>query len=346
MKSCEPASLAAPKLPIAGVAAWSTEASVQTHFRRFAIPDVTFSNVHHFTGTGWQHDFRLFLDAIGDAASENVYGIVCHEEDDLHPWMSAPIQQIRERIEGEWFPQLLDDRGIVSHYQAIYDFKQSAVIGFEALARGRSGEEIFDGGRMMRAARAYGKTREFDAAARIAAIKGAGELFDGDDQLFVNLIPGGVTNPSRDFAFTWEAIRAAGIDPSRVVFEFVESESLPPIKDLKRIVEHLRSHGAKIALDDFGAGHSSVRIMEALRPDIVKFDRHLACSGLSISKQKLIREMVNYVHSLGCKTVAEGVETVEQMAFVHACGFQMVQGYLIGFPCPQASRPVVPLHIG
>ncbi len=230
---------------------------------------------------------------------------------------------------------------IVAHLQPVYCLRGCIVYGFEALARASVDGIEFSGSDLLDAARAYRVLSEFDMAARKAAILQGGRQLRHTERLFINILPAMIENPAIDLAPTWIAAKEARIPSDRLVFEFVESESLPEAHVLRNLVDTIRREGSKVALDDFGAGHSSLAMIEAIRPDIVKFDGKLIPLTPTTEKRMLISGLVSYLHSMDIFAVAEGVETMEQLAFVQDCGFDLVQGWLLGRPGRQAVRKSV-----
>lgn len=119
----------------------------------------------------------------------------------------------------------------------------------------------------------------------------------------------------------------------RLVVEITETAALPDIEESARFVDALRHAGCRVALDDFGAGHSSLQHLQVLAADIVKIDgsfvRNLANRP---EKRVLLRELLGKINGFGFITVAEGIENAEDEAVVRAEGFGYLQGYHFGAP--------------
>jgi len=98
--------------------------------------------------------------------------------------------------------------------------------------------------------------------------------------------------------------------------------------------------GARLVVDDFGAGYSNLERVVALEPSIVKLDLMLT-RGIHQNKTKqiVVRHMVNLCKELGAKVVAEGVEEVDELTCVRDCGVNYVQGYLIARPATPPPAP-------
>jgi EAL domain-containing protein (putative c-di-GMP-specific phosphodiesterase class I) len=95
----------------------------------------------------------------------------------------------------------------------------------------------------------------------------------------------------------------------------------------------LRAAGVAIAIDDFGTGHSSLRMLAGLPIDVLKIDGSFVRDLVSNRNHRLIvQTTIGLAASLGLRTVAEGVETAEQLALLKELGCDSVQGYLISRP--------------
>ena len=116
-----------------------------------------------------------------------------------------------------------------------------------------------------------------------------------------------------------------------VEIELTEHEAVLDTDDLRRELDRLRDRGARVAIDDVGAGHSGLRRMMELVPDSLKLDRHLVdgVSG-STAKAALIRAVVNFADHLGAVVCAEGVETVADALALADLDVDLAQGWAIG----------------
>lgn len=101
--------------------------------------------------------------------------------------------------------------------------------------------------------------------------------------------------------------------------------------------------GSEAAIDDAGAGYASFRHILRLAPDLIKLDRSLTQNIDNRSDSRaLAAALVGFTAATGCKLVAEGVETQEELAALREIGVLKAQGYLLGRPGPLASLPEHP----
>ncbi|MGY1602405.1 putative bifunctional diguanylate cyclase/phosphodiesterase [Geodermatophilus sp. SYSU D00815] len=132
-----------------------------------------------------------------------------------------------------------------------------------------------------------------------------------------------------------DALAAAGLDPSRLVLELTETSVA---EDPRRAAEQfavLRRRGVEVSIDDFGSGYSSLGQLVDIPTGILKIDRSLvAGAGKRAGSAAAIAAVVGLASALGMRTLAEGVETAEQLATVVELGCTFAQGYHIARPMP------------
>ena len=122
-------------------------------------------------------------------------------------------------------------------------------------------------------------------------------------------------------------LQAHDVDPRRIVFEITELGG--DSRRLAEVVSRYREAGARIAIDDFGAGYSQLDRVLALRPDILKLDMRLfQAAALGGPSGEVVRALAQMAEKTGCWIIAEGVETEAQLSFALECGARYVQGYL------------------
>lgn len=133
-----------------------------------------------------------------------------------------------------------------------------------------------------------------------------------------------------------------GVAPQRVVFEITELSG--GSGKLADVVARYREAGARIAIDDFGAGYSQLDRVLALQPDILKLDMRLfqeaARGGPS---GEVVKALAQMAEKTGCWIIAEGVETEAELDFALECGARYVQGYL--FARPELDFPAADAYV-
>jgi len=129
-----------------------------------------------------------------------------------------------------------------------------------------------------------------------------------------------------------EILKEYSVDPKNIVLELVEEICLHDTIAAKNKIQELKKIGFKISIDDFGTGYSSLSYLLDLDVDFIKIDRKFVL-GLGEEKgKKLLENIILLSKSLGCKTVIEGVETLEQLELVELYHTDYVQGFYYSKP--------------
>ncbi|WP_244593718.1 putative bifunctional diguanylate cyclase/phosphodiesterase [Methylopila sp. Yamaguchi] len=242
----------------------------------------------------------------------------------------------RLRIEQELRRALAEDE-LEVHYQPQLALGGGRVIGAEALVRWRHPlRGLIAPGEFVPVAEETGLVEPLgrfvlaQASRQAAAWASMGIPI----RVAVNVSPLQFRNPRFSEA-ALQIIREAGADPSRIELEITESAAMADPSHAARELAPLRSAGVRIAIDDFGTGYSNFAALTQLPFDVLKIDRSFVRDALVTPGARVVVEAVlGLARNLDVETVAEGVETEEQRAFVTAGGCTFGQGYLFGRPMP------------
>jgi EAL domain-containing protein (putative c-di-GMP-specific phosphodiesterase class I) len=132
-----------------------------------------------------------------------------------------------------------------------------------------------------------------------------------------------------------EALAASGMSPVLLQLEVTESMVMRNVSRAVKVLDAIQSRGIRLAIDDFGTGYSSMSLMKQFPIDTIKIDRSFVRDLPKDSEDQAIAQaIISMGKALGMTVIAEGVETVEQEAFLrnHAC--DEMQGYLFSKPLP------------
>ena len=244
------------------------------------------------------------------------------------PAAPAPDRRLRGTISS-----LLSSGSLVAALQPIVRLVNDTVIGYEALARFPPRSRIHTPDQLFGAAAALNMQSAVDMACVRAALRAASNV--GEADLFVNVLIGTLVNESGVAALD-RAVDEARVDPATVVLEFSEREPVPDLALLQRIAAELRARGFRIAVDDAGAGHASMRVIAELRPEFIKVDRSLITAiDADRARRALVVALLSFSGHIGARVIAEGIETPREQETLQSLGVQFGQGWLLG-------RPVLP----
>lgn len=217
-------------------------------------------------------------------------------------------------------------------FQPIVSLTNGSVFGYEALIRAPQGGALRRSGELFQVAERARLISWFDIACQEICFEQASR--NGiRDYLFVNMDAGGLASLHQAEYSLAEQAAEFNISPSRIVLEITERQAVDDFPRLIHHIEELRTQGVKIAIDDAGAGYSSLHTIAELRPDFVKIDRALTRSlENNGTRRALLATLARYAMQIGANVIAEGIETRDELATVIQCGVPYGQGYLLSRP--------------
>ena len=219
-------------------------------------------------------------------------------------------------------------------FQPIVETASGAVFGYESLMRGhdrlgfRSPLDLLD------RAHEAGQLLALEHMVNSRALAAFAALPDfASRTLFINLDSRLVTEAADVVDRLSGHLKRAGIPASSICFEISERFDNGSMPEFGTLIARLRQEGFKLAIDDFGAGHSGMKALCDHPFDYLKIDRHFM-SGLDADARKrhLVKSTVNLAHVLGIRVIAEGVETEAEFVACRDCGCDLVQGWYIARP--------------
>lgn len=153
----------------------------------------------------------------------------------------------------------------------------------------------------------------------------------------INLSPAQFRDPGL-YASVQEAIVTSGVPPEAIELEFTESAIMRNVAANLELMKRLKTLGVRLAIDDFGTGYSSLNYLKQFPIDCIKVDqsfvRHITQDP---SDAAIVGAIVSLCRALGLRTVAEGVETEAQAAYLRPLLCDQLQGYLFARPAPAAE---------
>lgn len=267
----------------------------------------------------------------------------------LHAALRAPsLAQLGARVQhADLLPLFDQERArFRSVYQPIVDLRSGEVVAHEALLRATAPDGTpVPPSTLFQAAEAAGWTHVLDRVGRTSALRHAGPWLRPDEQLFINFVPTSIYRPEICLRTTEQAAADAGLSMDQLVFEVTETHQVPDVGHLLEVFEYYRSRGCRVALDDLGAGWSSLTMLVRLRPDVVKLDKELVQGLPGEVSASVVRAVVDIVGGYGGIVLAECVETLEQSDAARDLGVTLAQGWFHGRPVARDALPAQPVLV-
>lgn len=259
-------------------------------------------------------------------------------------------QERKLRLESNPFPENSGIPDFSMAFQPIVDVLHGSTYAFEALVRSSTGQ----GAHSVLSRVPPAEFHLFDRSCRFKAMTEAlrsGFLQQDSTRLNVNVNPNAAVKASSNIRFTCEEAVRIGFPLDRLVLELVEDDEICDVSQLKALADDYRVCGVQIAMDDFGAGYSGLKLLSKLKPDIIKLDMELVSQ---LDEDHTARTIVNAVvqacFELGITTIAEGVERYDQAMRLRDMGVVYQQGYYFARPgfehFPQVSFALPEMIIG
>ncbi len=275
------------------------------------------------------NDLFLFADQMMFKAKSEGKNRVCvpgeRELIDLVRRMGEETQMILRAVEEE---------RVFPHFQPICHLPSGQIFGHEVLSRLQSPEGVLEAARFAERLEQLGVIHKLDYLMLDKALEQAGrERYPG--LLFFNLSPRLLVLDSfiRDLTRLVDKHQA---DPSRIVFEITERDTVRSLHLLEGFVETLKRRGFKFAIDDFGSGFASYYYVKRFPVDFVKIEGDFITNMVHDRRDRaFVDSITTLARQLGIQCIAEHVETREVLKQVSAMGFEYAQGFYLGEPREQ-----------
>ncbi len=261
-----------------------------------------------------------------------------------YPCVST-LDRFLRTLQGQWLTEMLSEGRYTSYFHPIVTASAPhQIYAHEALFRGlKANGDLISPAEIFNLARDTEMLFQLDLAARQSAIHAASRQ-GLDSSLFINFNPTAIYDPVHCLRSTFAAVRSSHLRPDQIVFEIVESDQAKDVEHLKDILRFYRQHGFSVALDDLGSGYGSLNLIHQIRPDFVKLDMQLIRNVHQEEyKGAIVAKTLELARQLEIKTIAEGIETPEELSWLHEHNVDLVQGFLFGKP---AALPRQAIQIG
>ena len=259
-------------------------------------------------------------------------------------------RQVQQRSNGQRMLQsALDDHRVIVYYQPLIDLPSGSIAGFEALARiAEHDGSILPPAAFIAVAEDSGLIVQLGAQVLELAVHDARgwqpAAREHELTIAVNL-------SSRQFepgdlpAVVRSTLEQTGLPPTCLHFELTETAIIDLRPDTLQQLGHIRDLGVQIGLDDFGTGYASLTHLRRLPVTFVKIDQSFV-QGLGVDQEdeRIVSAVVDLAANLGLRSIAEGVETTEQLDRLRELGCDQAQGYLFARPLPPTDIPMAIEH--
>ena len=224
------------------------------------------------------------------------------------------------------------------HFQPIVDLATNAVVGAEALVRWeRPGVGLLGPVSFIEVAELTGQIVPLGAWVARKACDAAGILSQragGPSRVSINTSARQLSDPGL-VDMLRQAIADSGCEASSIIVEVTETALAYDLAAATATLEAIKALGVGLDLDDFGTGYSSLLYLRHFPVDRIKIDRSFVAGlGMSFADTAIIASTIALAHSIGITTIAEGVETPDQLAALRQMGCDFAQGFLISRPIP------------
>jgi EAL domain-containing protein (putative c-di-GMP-specific phosphodiesterase class I) len=233
---------------------------------------------------------------------------------------------------------------VVTLFQPILDLRTQAVVGHEVFTHGPEGTPYEEAERLFALAERTGRLVELERLARARALGSARRVLKSGEKLFLNtstraLLDADVAGPG-----FLKLVTESGLKHEEVVLEITERMTKEERGPYQEALLALKRQGFGIAIDDMGAGYSSLQSLVDLEPDYLKFDISLV-RGIDRSsiKKSLLETVVDLSGRIGAQVVAEGIEAEAELTTLREMGVPLGQGRFLSAPAVvPVDAPVAP----
>ena len=243
-------------------------------------------------------------------------------------------QRTREddrRVQG--LDEIIGEEDVVTLYQPILDLQTLDVLGHEVFSRGPAGGPFEDAERLFALAERTGRLLDLERLCRNRALDSALRHLRPGTKLFLNTSAPALADPAVSGESFVRLVEQQGLDHGDVVLEITERVALEERQVFRETLRRLKRDGFGIAIDDMGAGYSSLKALVEVEPDYLKFDISLVRDiDRSLIKRSLLETLVDLSAKIGARVIAEGIEMEPELATLREMGVPLGQGRYLGPP--------------
>jgi EAL domain-containing protein (putative c-di-GMP-specific phosphodiesterase class I) len=258
--------------------------------------------------------------------------------------MSRRRRSTEEDRRAQGLDALIESGAVSTFYQPILDLRSLSVLGHEVFTRGPAGGPFEDAEGLFALAERTGRLVDFERLCRVRALGSARRHLPPGLKLFLNTSARALTDPEVAGPGFFRMVESQGLASRDVILEINERVAIEGRTDCSPVLRELKHQGFGIAIDDMGAGYSSLHSVVEMEPDYMKFDVSLVRNiDRSLIKRSLLETLVELADKIGAQVIAEGIEAESELMAVRDMGVRLGQGRYLAAPAPipeeGAGRP-------
>ena len=246
-------------------------------------------------------------------------------------------QVLMEKEVSIHFTKALAKREFLVYYQPKVDMKSGEILGVEALARWMKGDELLEPIRFIPALEREGSICKLDFYVLDIACRDLKQwilLGEKPYKISSNFSRWNLRE-SNFVELICQTVDRYQLDHDLIELEITETSSYEDYDAMIRYSKEMKNKGFRISIDDFGAGYSSLNLLQNLDVNVLKLDKNFLQAGYLDEKRQTILQGILYLaERLHIEVLAEGIETVEQRDYMRDLGVPVAQGYYYDKPIP------------
>jgi EAL domain-containing protein (putative c-di-GMP-specific phosphodiesterase class I) len=256
-----------------------------------------------------------------------------HRALDEAMFMSLRQRTREEDRRAQGLDEIIGGQQVVTLYQPILDLRTRAVLGHEVFTRGPAGGPFEEAERLFALAERTGRLVELERLCRVRAFASVRRHLPRGSKLFLNTSVLALRDSDVAGAGFVRQVDEHGLRHQDVVLEITERLAQEERQSYQQVLRDLKRQGFGIAIDDMGAGHSSLQALVEVEPDYLKFDISLVRQiDRNLIKRSLLETLVDLSARIGAQVVAEGIEVEAEFTTLRDMGVPLGQGRFLAAP--------------
>lgn len=247
--------------------------------------------------------------------------------------------------------KIVKNNALKTFFQPVLNLSTGETIGYEALNRPAVTDQFPNTEMFYEFVGQSNQVFYFECFCRNLSFKRYIDRLDGNLQkenslLFINIHPHVMLDSNYHCGETLQLLSDLGLEPNQVVFELTEKSAVTDFPLFEKVLSNYRSQGFRIAIDDVGSGYNSLKTLIYLKPEFIKLDKSLIQNiDQKVEQQQLVKLIVEYAKLSSTEIIAEGIERLEDLAYIMEQGVHYGQGYALGKPHPEIKQGSIPEYM-